>query len=223
MPDASRPPSATNAHQTHSLIVGLTGGIGSGKSTVEALFNALGVPSVDADVIARAIVAPGTPCLSAIAQYVNTQYNDDVLLADGSLNRAKLRELIFSDASAKRWLEQLLHPAIRQQLLQQLAQAQGPYVVLVAPLLLENGLDALCQQVLVVDVPENLQQQRTQARDAISEQQVNAILAAQLSRQQRLAKATDVIDNSGSPAALNARVAALHQKYLQLNTLTRVG
>ncbi|WP_333609706.1 dephospho-CoA kinase, partial [Arsukibacterium sp.] len=128
MPDASHPPSASDTLPSGSLIVGLTGGIGSGKSTVEALFNALGVPSVDADVIARAVLAPGTPCLSAIAQHVKTHYQQDVLLADDSLNRAKLRELIFSDTTAKTWLEQLLHPAIRQQLLQQLALVQAPYV-----------------------------------------------------------------------------------------------
>jgi dephospho-CoA kinase len=202
---------------TSQYIVGLTGGIGCGKTTVTNLFSKLGVQHVDADVIARDIVKPGSACLAAIAE----QFGPSMLLADGSLNRPTLRQHIFSDASAKTWLEQLLHPAIRQQLLAELAATNSSYVLLVAPLLLENKLQRYCQRVLVIDLPEALQISRTLARDQVSEQQVAAIMAAQLPRQQRLALADDIIMNDRplsdtGPDSLVAQVQALHHRYLQL-------
>lgn len=193
-------------------MVGLTGGIGCGKSTVTALFADLGVQHVDADIVARQLVEPGTDCLAAIIR----QFGDSVLNNDGSLNRSALRQRIFSHQADKHWLEQLLHPAIRKALLAQLAALSSPYALLVAPLLLENKLNHYVQRVLVIDVPEPLQLSRAMARDNASEQQINAIMAAQLSRTARLQQADDVITNDSTVADLVPQVSALHQQYLQL-------
>lgn len=180
------------------MVVGVTGGIGSGKTTVTDHFAAKDIVVVDADVIARTVVAPGTPCLQALQDAFGAQ----VLNADGSLNRPWLRAHIFSDAAAKQQVNAIMHPAIRQELLSQLKAARSPYVILSAPLLLENQLDKLCQRVLVVDIDTATQQQRTAQRDQVSAEQVRAIIASQLPREARLAKADDVIDNSGAIAAL---------------------
>lgn len=193
-----------------SYIVGLTGGIGCGKTTVMHYFEGFGIQAVDADIVAREVVAPGTACLDAITQY----FGADILLTDGSLNRSALRERIFSCAGDKSWLEQLLHPAIRAALLQQLAALTSPYALLVAPLLLENQLDRYVDRVLVIDLPEALQLQRAMARDNASGQQIKSIMAAQLTRQQRLDKADDVINNDGSLIQLQEQVAQLHSFYL---------
>ncbi len=195
-----------------AFIVGLTGGIGSGKTTVANLFAALGIALVDADIVAREVVAPGQPALAAIESHFGQQ----VLTADGQLDRAALRSLVFSDASAKAWLNQLLHPQIRQQLLQQLQQAQSPYVLLVAPLLIENGLTAVVDQVLVVDVDPDLQLQRTVQRDHVSRDQVVAIMASQCQRSLRLQSADQIISNETDVAALTDKVAILHQLYLDM-------
>lgn len=195
-----------------NFIVGLTGGIGSGKSTVTALFTELGVQHVDADIVAREVVMPGTPCLAQIAGY----FGDSVLLSSGELDRASLRQRIFSNAADKAWLEQLLHPAIRQQLLAQLQALSSPYALLVAPLLLENNLQRYVQRVLVVDVSEATQLARTMARDDASEQQIKSIMAAQISRQQRLQLADDVITNDATADALRQQVTRLHQQYLRM-------
>ena len=194
------------------FIVGLTGGIGSGKTTVANQFAALGMTIVDADVVARDVVAPGTPALQAIAEH----FGSGVIKPDGQLDRAELRSLIFSNTDEKQWLNQLLHPLIRQQLLQQLAAATSPYVLLVAPLLIENGLATLVDQVLVVDVSPDTQQQRTQQRDQVSAAQVTAIMAAQCSREHRLEWANQVIQNEQDPQFLPAAVAKLHQNYLAM-------
>ena len=191
-------------------IVGLTGGIGCGKTTVMQYFVDLGIQAVDADIIAREVVAPGTPCLAAIADH----FGNSVLLSDGSLDRSALRQRIFSNSTDKSWLEQLLHPAIRTALLQQLAALTSPYALLVAPLLLENGLQRYVNRVLVIDLPEPLQLQRAMARDNASGQQIKSIMAAQLTRQQRLDKADDVINNDGSLIKLQEQVAQLHSFYL---------
>lgn len=193
-------------------IVGLTGGIGCGKSTVTALFANLGVQFVDADIVAREVVQPGQPCYQAIVQ----QFGAEILNSDQSLNRSALRERIFSNAADKQWLEQLLHPAIRQQLVAQLAALTSPYALLVAPLLLENKLQYLVQRVLVIDLPASLQLSRAMARDNASAQQISAIMAAQISRSERLKLADDIITNDSTLAELTPRVAALHQQYLQL-------
>lgn len=193
-------------------IVGLTGGIGCGKTTVAELFAKRGVHYVDADIVAREVVMPGTACHNAISQ----RFGNSVLQADGSLNRAKLRDTIFSQSEAKSWLEQLLHPAIRQSLLAQLNALSSPYALLVAPLLLENKLNQYVKRVLVIDLPEPVQLARAMARDNASEQQIRAIMAAQLSRTERLAQADDIISNDSTIAALDSQVERLHQQYLQL-------
>jgi dephospho-CoA kinase len=192
-----------------ALIVGLTGGIGSGKTTVANIFAGYGIALVDADIVAREVVAPGQPALAAIAAHFGAQY----LTAEGQLNRPALRTLVFSDANAKTWLDQLLHPLIRQQMLAQLAQAQSHYVLLVAPLLIENGLTTVVDQVLVVDISPELQQERTAARDQVSAAQVAAIMASQCDRAQRLQQADQIIHNDGDIAALNSQIAQLHQLY----------
>lgn len=193
------------------MIIGLTGGIGSGKSTVARAFGELEVGWVDADDIAREVVMPGEPALAAIAQ----RFGQQILDADGGLNRAALRQIVFSDPEQRRWLESETHPRIRERLQLRLKALalNSPYVLLVSPLLFESGQDALAQRTLVVDVPEELQLSRTLARDGVSEAQVRAILAAQLSRQERLGRAHDVIDNSGSLEHLQHQVVTLHRRY----------
>ncbi|RLR17568.1 dephospho-CoA kinase [Sodalis-like symbiont of Bactericera trigonica] len=193
-------------------IVALTGGIGSGKSTVANAFAALGVPLVDADVISREVVQPESPALHAIVQ----RFGPAMLSADGSLDRAALRARIFSDQAEKTWLNGLFHPLIQRQTEQQLRSARSPYVLWVVPLLIENDLQQRANRVLVVDVDRELQIARTISRDGVSREQVENILAAQVSRQRRLACADDIIDNSGRPEEITDRVATLHQRYLAL-------
>lgn len=197
-----------------AYLVGLTGGIGSGKSTVASLFAQLGIPGVDADIVAREVVAPGAPCLKQIQQHFGSQ----AISPSGELDRKWLRERIFSQPEEKNWLNQLLHPVIRQELLRQLAAINAPYALLIAPLLLENQLNRYTDRVLVVDVSEQMQLQRTLARDNVSEQQVSAIMASQLSRQARLELADDIIINEGTTAELQQQITTLHQQYLELAT-----
>lgn len=192
--------------------VGLTGGIGSGKSTVAAEFVRLGIQQVDADVVARQVVEPGTAALEAIVQ----QFGEAIRNSDGQLDRSRLRQIVFNDETAKNWLNQLLHPLIRQEMLRQLADATSPYVLLVAPLLLENKLDQLVDTVLVVDVSEQTQINRTSVRDGSSESLVQSIMAAQCSREERLARANQVISNEGSSEYLPAKVAELHRIFLRM-------
>ncbi|UTA81651.1 dephospho-CoA kinase [Halomonas sp. XH26] len=193
------------------MIIGLTGGIGSGKSTVARAFGELGIGWVDADDVAREVVAVGEPALAAIAEHFGT----DVLNSDGTLNRSALRTIIFEDPAQRLWLESVTHPKIRERLLLHLdrLQAQSPYVLLVSPLLFESGQDKLVNRTLVIDVPESLQLSRTLARDGVSESQVRAILAAQLPREERLAKGNDVIDNSGDHANMMRQVIQLDLRY----------
>lgn len=191
--------------------VGLTGGIGCGKSTVTALFAKLGVQHVDADIVAREVVMPGTACFNAICD----QFGSSVLTDSGVLDRAALRQRVFTNNTDKLWLEQLLHPAIRSELLLQLAALSSPYVLLVAPLLLENALDKYVNRVLLIDLPEALQLQRAMARDHANQQQIQAIMAAQMTREARLQRADDIINNDSTVAALQAQVNRLHRFYLQ--------
>ncbi|SQI31801.1 Dephospho-CoA kinase [Serratia plymuthica] len=177
-----------------AYIVALTGGIGSGKSTVAEAFARHGVEIVDADVIARQVVEPGTPALAAIAE----RFGNEMLLADGTLNRTALRQRIFSTPDEKRWLNQLLHPLIHQETQRQLAQVASPYALWVVPLLVENNLQARADRVLVVDVDSETQLARTITRDGINRQQAQNIVSAQATREQRLAAADDIIDNSGA-------------------------
>ncbi|CNK90827.1 dephospho-CoA kinase [Yersinia proxima] len=195
-----------------TYIVALTGGIGSGKSTVANAFANLGVPLVDADIIARQVVEPGMPALMDIA----SRYGETILHTDGTLNRAALREKIFSEPQEKAWLNSLLHPMIQQETQRQLANIDEPYVLWVVPLLVENGLHHHANRVLVVDVAPEIQLARTMARDGVTRQQAEHILASQVSRQQRLACADDIIDNSGDPIVIAPQVASLHQQYLKL-------
>lgn len=194
-----------------AYIVALTGGIGSGKSTVADAFARHGVTIVDADVIAREVVQPGTPSLAAIA----THFGHEILLPDGTLNRAALRQRIFSNPDEKTWLNHLLHPVIQQETQHQLAQATSPYALWVVPLLVENNLQSRANRVLVVDVDSETQLVRTMMRDGISRQQALNILSAQATRAQRLAVADDVIDNSGTATGIEPHVAALHRRYLE--------
>mgnify|MGYP000128403474 CR=1 FL=1 len=196
------------------FIVGLTGGIGSGKSTVAQHFIELGVACIDADQTAREVVQPGTTALKAISEH----FGESILLTDGSLDRRQLRDKVFADEQARQWLNDLLHPLIRQRMLQQCQETIGPYCILMVPLLFESGRFAgLCQRVLVVDCPEQVQIERVRQRSGLAAEQVVAIMAAQLSRADRLARADDVIDNSGARDSLPAQVAGLHRSYLQLS------
>lgn len=194
------------------FIVGLTGGIGSGKSAVAALFRELGITVVDADIAARKVVEPGTPALTAIANH----FGADVLQNDGTLDRAALRKIVFNSAEQRKWLEQLLHPAIGEWIASELAAASSPYAILESPLLLETAQHKMIDRALVVDVDEQVQISRASARDGNTPEQIKAIIATQMSRQLRVARGDDVIDNSGSLAALSEPVHALHDKYLKL-------
>lgn len=194
------------------LVVGLTGGIASGKSTIEKAFVERGVPTVDADLVAREVVQPGEPGLAAVA----AEFGPGVLAPDGQLDRRALRERIFTDPAERARLERILHPLIRARVHAHLAAVDAPYALLVAPLLLEAGLEDLVDHVLVVDVPETVQLARLMTRDHTSEAQARAALAAQLPRRERLARADEVIDNSVDPSLVGGIVDALHQRYLAL-------
>ncbi|WP_432456055.1 dephospho-CoA kinase [Agarivorans sp. QJM3NY_29] len=194
------------------MIIGLTGGIASGKSQASALFEALGVAVVDADVVARQLVEPGQPALNQIIKHFGPQLQ----LANGQLDRAALRKIIFSEPEQKTWLNQLLHPLIRQQMQQQLNAAEGPYKILVAPLLLENKLDKLVDRVLMIDTPVALQIARTMARDKVNQNQAEQIIGAQMDREAKLAAATDIIVNDGELSLLGDKVKEFHRIYLNL-------
>jgi dephospho-CoA kinase len=196
--------------------VGLTGGIGSGKSTVAECFVALGVPVIDTDVIARQLTEPGSEALDAI----RTAFGETVMQPDGTLDRAALRRRVFADAAARHQLEALLHPRIRQRVEQALAALAAPYALLVIPLLVETGgYQDVLNRVLVVDCPEDLQIARVMARSGLAQDEVKAILAAQATRAERLAAADDVIVNTASPEALRSEVTTLHRRYLAFSTI----
>ncbi|MGG3794017.1 dephospho-CoA kinase [Pseudomonas paraversuta] len=201
-----------NTSSSRPWILGLTGGIGSGKSAAAEHFAALGVHVVDADHAARWVVEPGRPALAKIAEH----FGDAVLQADGQLDRSALRSLIFSDPELRRWLEALLHPLIREEIALNLAQAKSPYAILVSPLLIESGQYATTQRVLVIDAPQALQIERTLLRDNTSEQQVQAILKAQASREERLSHADDILVNNSDLKTLLTEVERLHHFYLTL-------
>lgn len=204
--------SETSSNASAPWILGLTGGIGSGKSAAAQCFVDLGVHLVDADQAARWVVEPGRPALAKIAEH----FGIGVLQADGTLNRAALRELIFKDPQQRVWLEGLLHPLIREEIRQYLARAESPYAILVSPLLLETTQHQMVQRILVIDVPEALQIERTVLRDKTNEEQVRAILKVQAGREERLSRADDVIVNDRDPAWLKSEVQRLHHFYLTL-------
>ncbi|KAA1176385.1 dephospho-CoA kinase [Marinobacter salinexigens] len=193
-------------------IVGLTGGIGSGKSTVVRQFGELGVHWVDADDVAREVVEPGTPALKAIEAHFGRR----ILQPDGSLDRAQLRQIVFETPDERTWLERLLHPVIREELIRQLKPDNYhlPYVLLVSPLLLETDQHNLVDHILVVDVPVEVQLERTMARDNNSREQVERIIAAQISREQRCSKADDVINNDRPLEVVERQVRELHDRFM---------
>ncbi|NVJ51585.1 MAG: dephospho-CoA kinase [Gammaproteobacteria bacterium] len=198
------------------LRVGLTGGIGSGKSTVSSLFKLKGIQVVDADAIARSIVEPGQPAYQEIVSH----FGAEVLREDGQLDRQALRQRVFSDSAQLKKLNQMTHPRVREEMLRQVASAKSDYVILDIPLLIENNLQELVDRVLVVDLPEAVQLARVSARDQTSQEQVKQIILAQIPREQRLQAADDIIDNSGNLDALKKRVEDLHIMYRSLSENT---
>lgn len=194
------------------LVIGLTGGIASGKSAASDEFEALGVPVIDADRLARELVEPGQPALAEIRR----SFGPEVLTESGALDRVALRDRVFADPPARRRLEAILHPRIRTAMRGRLAELDAPYALLVIPLLVETGQQDLVDRILVIDAPEAQQRDRLAARDGSSTAEIDRILGAQTSRDRRLAAADDVIDNSGDRARLRRAVVELHHKYLAL-------
>ncbi|MXP67195.1 dephospho-CoA kinase [Pantoea sp. Aalb] len=201
-----------------SFTVALTGGIGSGKSTIANAFAALGVNIIDADVIAREVIQPGSLALKAIVQ----RYNKSILNADGTLCRSILRKIIFGKPKERNWINQLLHPLINkrtQQLIKNLATS--PYIIWVIPLLIENKIQCLADRVLVIDINETIQLQRTKKRDNILLNQAKKIIATQTNRERRLQYADDIIDNNGRLEKSLMRVIELHNNYITLSSIRK--
>ena len=194
------------------FVVGLTGGIGSGKTVASDRFEELGIKVVDADISSRVVVEIGKPALSSIED----EFGSDVISDDGSLNRAKLREIIFKDDEAKSWLESLLHPLIGQHILDEIASATSRYVILVSPLLFETTQFQMCNRTLLIDVPKDIQILRTAKRDKVPESQVEKIIASQMDRDQKISKADDVIVNDGEIGDLISKIDKIHQRYIDL-------
>jgi dephospho-CoA kinase len=206
-------PSSITNRESNKMIVGLTGGIGSGKSEVSRRFEKLGIDIIDADVVAREVVALGSPSLNAIEKH----FGLDILKQEGTLDRQKVRELIFAHPAEKTWLENLLHPVIRTETIKQLNQAKSPYVILASPLLLETSQYELVDRILVVDADEELQLARASLRDENNSEQIKKIMATQMSRAIRRAKADDIIENHGDLSELELQVQQLHTRYLTLS------
>ena len=199
------------------LIIGLTGGIGSGKTTVSQSFENLGIPIIDADQLTRELVAPGQPALKEIAD----QLGNDLLTVEGELDRAQLRRRIFANPKQRHTLEAILHPRARDLTLQQLttlrdSEKPPAYVILSVPLLIESGWTDMVDRVLVVDATPEQQRQRASQRDGLNSEQIDAVMQSQIDRDTRLAAADDVIHNDTDLAALQTQVTALHEKYQQL-------
>ncbi|MGI9303458.1 MAG: dephospho-CoA kinase [Gammaproteobacteria bacterium] len=195
-----------------AFAVGLTGGIACGKTTVANRFAERGAAVIDADVIARDLVHPGSDALQAIIE----QFGTDVLLGDGELNRRRLREIVFADPDARTALEDILHPRVRSEIVKQLGEVRAAYVVVVIPLLVETSMTDVVDRIAVIDCPEKLQITRVMARDNSTAEQARAIVGAQASCAQRLAVADDVIDNDANLDTLYARIEQLHRQYLAL-------
>lgn len=193
-----------------SYIVALSGGIASGKSTIAHLFAQLGVPIIDADIIARQVVEVGTPALEQITKH----FSQEILLENGELDRSQLREIIFNNDHERLWLNNLLHPIIAQETQKQFAQQTAPYVIWVVPLLIENNLHQLADRVLMIDIPEALQLERLINRDRISESLAKRMIASQVSLTDRLSFTDDIIVNDGDLASLIIQVDNLHKQYL---------
>lgn len=193
-------------------VVGLTGGIGCGKTTISNEFKRLGITIIDADEIARDVVAPGSEGLEAIIK----QFGPEIVKSDGYLNRAKLRSIVFAKPEKTQWLNDLLHPKIRAQMLAELSASVSSYTILSVPLLLENGMQTLCNRILVVDILPEQQLQRVLARDQSEPATIKKIMTAQIDRKKRLSLADDIIDNSGQPSESMEQVQKLHQIYTKL-------
>ena len=194
------------------LIIGLTGGIGSGKSAVCKLFAELGVPVIDADIIARQVVAPGRPALAQIRK----TFGDDILTGEGQLDRTKLRAIVFDIPAKRKQLEAILHPAIQHEMLKQAKELNSPYCIFAIPLLIEVNQISLADRVLVIDAPDEIRRQRIKQRDRLSDKEIDAIFAAQLTREERLAHADDIIRNDSDLDQLRTQVIDLNYRYLEL-------
>lgn len=201
------------------MIVGLTGGIGSGKTAAMRIFEGFGIGCVDADVVAREVVEPGTPALQALAE----RFGREILTADGRLDRASLRQRIFSSEEDKRWLEGLLHPLIREEMQRQLQSISSPYRVLVAPLLFENDLDRQCDTSVLIDVPEDIQIERVVDRDGVDREQAAAIIRQQMSRTEKLKRADHIVSNTGSLKDLEKQLLALHKEFMAQSAATKAS
>lgn len=199
------------------FVIGVTGGIGCGKSTICREFAALGAPVVDTDEVAREVVAPGTTGLAAIAE----RFGEDILGADGTLDRRRLRSLVFADDASRRWLEALLHPLIRARTDEHVRAAAFPYCLVCIPLLVERGGGNRVDRVLVIDCPPEMQIARVMARDKLTAPEVEAIMRTQATRAARLAAADDVIENIGDVETIRPAIGALHRQYLDLAQRTR--
>jgi len=197
-----------------AFVVGLTGGIGSGKSAATAYFEKLGIDIVDADEVARDVVAPGSEGLKEIVN----RFGNSILLEDGNLNRAALREKVFSDINEKNWLNNLLHPLIRSRMQHLIGESTSPYCILSVPLLVENKLTEMCNYVVVVDCPETMQLERALKRDGSTEETIRNIMASQATRNERIEAADTVLDNSTTLSALSAQIADLHNTLLALSS-----
>ena len=192
------------------LRIGLTGGIGSGKTAASDHLARLGAEVIDTDLLSRELVEPGQPALAEIV----AGFGEQVLDHDGRLDRSRLRRLVFSDPAARQRLEGILHPRIRDVMLARAERSPAPYVVFVIPLLLETGQQVLVDRVLLIDVPEDLQRARVAARDRLDDAQIDAILQAQTDRETRLRSADDIVCNDGDIAKLHAAIEKIHRKYL---------
>ena len=200
-------------HDRPNLIVGLTGGIGSGKTFVSSLFQEINIDIVDSDLVARDVVKPGSSALSQIEDRFGPG-----ILNEQNLNRKKLRDIIFNSPEEKDWLEHLLHPLIRRETKRQLIASSSVYTILSSPLLLETETKDLVDRLLIVDLPETLQMQRACNRDKVTQSDIKKIMASQINRKQRIELADDIVDNSGSIENTKLQVEILHQKYLKLSS-----
>lgn len=199
------------------LVVGLTGGIGSGKSTVAELFKKFDINIIDTDQLARNLTEPNLPAYQKILK----KFGKNIIFSNGQLNRRLLRKMIFDDNTKRNWLEKLLHPLIKKEMKKQAQDADSPYTIVVVPLLFEKKWQSLFERTLVVDVPKNVQIKRVQKRDKHSADEIKAILDTQATRAQRLKLADDIIENTGSLYDLKAKVRHLHEFYLALASRTK--
>ncbi|RDL46095.1 dephospho-CoA kinase [Marinomonas piezotolerans] len=194
------------------ITIGLTGGIGSGKSTVASLFNRLGIESIDADDVAREVVMPGEQCLIDIENL----FGKHILNVDGTLNRAKLREIVFSSSKQLAELEAITHPAIHQKIMEHISLMKGPYCLLVHPLLFEKEKNSLCKFTIAISLPRHQQLERSMGRDNNSAEQINRIMDTQMNDEERSSRADFILKNSGTPDELNVKVIKLHEKILEI-------